>query len=72
MTYVNRDNTFGVNLSHFCNKTGPDGTGLQNVSSLGELYINHLLADPSFDMVLMSLSIAREIWEQFCDDDFNL
>ena len=49
--YVNQDSAFGFNLSEICNKTAPHQPVLQDVSSLGELYINKLLADPTFDMV---------------------
>ena len=57
-TYVNQDNILGINLSKICNHTGPHQPGLLNISSLGELYINKLLADPTFDMVCIILSLS--------------
>ena len=49
-SYVNYD-SFGGNLYDQCNVTDPVHGGLQNVSSLGELYVSKLLADRTFDMV---------------------
>lgn len=55
-TYVNQDNIFSINLSEICNQSGPHQPGLQNISSLGELYIKKLLADPAFDLVCINTS----------------
>lgn len=59
MTYVNQDHGleaidlhgFHIELSGICTVVDPKFGGLQNSSSLGELYISKLLADPTFDMV---------------------
>ena len=63
MSYINQDiglQLFGTgqNLSSVCNGTDNDyPVRLNEVQSLGELYISKLLADPTFDMV-RSLRIA--------------
>lgn len=54
MAYINQDiglQQYGFELYDFCNETDPRYGGLQNMSSLGEVYILKLLADPTFDMV---------------------
>jgi hypothetical protein len=51
-SYVNYD-AFGGSLYDQCNVTDPAHAGLQNVSSLGELYVSKLLADRTFDMVII-------------------
>ena len=58
MSYVNQDvglvyKGHSFKLGSICSEVDPQFGGLQNVSSLGELYINKLKADPSFEMVSM-------------------
>lgn len=52
MAYVQQDE-FPFQLSQYCNVTDPHYGSLTNVSSLGELYMSKLLADPTFHMVGM-------------------
>ena len=56
MAYVNQDQGFVYKGAHIplaivCTESDPQYGGLTNISSLGELYVSKLLADPTFDMV---------------------
>ena len=50
MAYTNDDTNFPLPLSSVCNNTDIDN-GLLNVSNLGQLYVNKLLQDDTFNMV---------------------